>query len=147
MPECDLVHRPSVSVLCMMYKIRCNPLHPLYGALPLPYVPVRRWSHIGTLTRLLAAEPRSIAGFYSLVSISVERSWWPLIRWCGTGGFQEQVQCLFIDLADHSLFISCCFPFLFFHSLGWYCGTDRVFIALYRVFNNNNNKINYSIVN
>ena len=24
----------------MLYKIRCNPLHPLCGALPVPYVPV-----------------------------------------------------------------------------------------------------------
>ena len=31
----------SVAVSCMMYKIRCNPLHPFYGALPVPYVPVR----------------------------------------------------------------------------------------------------------
>ena len=29
--ECDLAHRRSVAVLCLMYKIRCNPLHPLYG--------------------------------------------------------------------------------------------------------------------
>ena len=51
----------------MLYKIRCNPMHPLYGALPVPYVPVRvhaeLWSPIGTLMRLLAAEPRSIARF------------------------------------------------------------------------------------
>ena len=39
--ECDLAHRRSVAVLCMLYKMRCNPLHPLYGALPVPYVPVR----------------------------------------------------------------------------------------------------------
>ena len=26
---CDLAHRRSVSVLCMLYKIRCNPMHPL----------------------------------------------------------------------------------------------------------------------
>ena len=38
---CDLAHRQSVSVLWMLYKIRCNLIHPLYGALPLPYVPVR----------------------------------------------------------------------------------------------------------
>ena len=31
---CDLAHRRSVSVLCMLHKIRCNPMHPLYGALP-----------------------------------------------------------------------------------------------------------------
>ena len=39
--ECDLAHRRSVAVLCMLYKIRCNPLHPLHGALPVPDVPVR----------------------------------------------------------------------------------------------------------
>ena len=39
--NCDLSHRRSVAVLCMLYKIRCNPNHPLCGALPVPYVPVR----------------------------------------------------------------------------------------------------------
>ena len=39
--ECDLAHRRSVAVLCMLYKIRCNPMHPLYSAIPVPYVPVR----------------------------------------------------------------------------------------------------------
>ena len=39
--ECDISHRRSVAVLCMLYKIRCNPVHPLNGALPRPYVPAR----------------------------------------------------------------------------------------------------------
>ena len=39
--ECNIVHRRSVAVLCMLYKIRCNPMYPLYDALPVPYVPVR----------------------------------------------------------------------------------------------------------
>ena len=39
--ECDIAHRRSVAVLCMLYKIRCYPVHPLYDALPGPYVPVR----------------------------------------------------------------------------------------------------------
>ena len=39
--ECDLADRRPVAVLCILYKIRCNPMHPLYGALPKPYVPVR----------------------------------------------------------------------------------------------------------
>ena len=39
--DCDISHRRSVAVLCMLYKIRCNPVHPLNGALPGPYVPVR----------------------------------------------------------------------------------------------------------
>ena len=38
--NCDLSHRRSVAVLCMLYKIRCDPKHPLFGALPVPYVPV-----------------------------------------------------------------------------------------------------------
>ena len=52
--ECDLAHRRSVAVLCMLYKIRCNPMHPLYGALPVPYVKVRvthrfTYAHISEL--------------------------------------------------------------------------------------------------
>ena len=39
--DCDITHRRSVAVLCMLYKIRCNPVHPLNGALPGPYLPVR----------------------------------------------------------------------------------------------------------
>ena len=39
--ECNLAHRRSVSVLCMLYNIRCKPMHPLFDALPVPYVPVR----------------------------------------------------------------------------------------------------------
>ena len=37
----NLAHRLSVAVLCMLYKIRCDPMHPLYVALPVPYVTVR----------------------------------------------------------------------------------------------------------
>ena len=39
--ECDIAHRRSVAVLCMLYKIRCNSVQPLNDALPGPYVPVR----------------------------------------------------------------------------------------------------------
>ena len=39
--ECDISHRRSVAVLCLLYKIRCIPVHPLDGALPGPYVPAR----------------------------------------------------------------------------------------------------------
>ena len=41
-PVCAVfVHRRSVAVLCMLYKIRYNPMNPLNGALPGLYVPVR----------------------------------------------------------------------------------------------------------
>ena len=64
--ECVITHRRTVAVLCMVYKISCNPMHLLNGALPGLYVPVRvtcgLWSHIGMVMRRLAAEVRSIAG-------------------------------------------------------------------------------------
>ena len=39
--ECNLAHRRSVAVLCMLFKIRSSPMNSLSGALPLPYVPAR----------------------------------------------------------------------------------------------------------
>ena len=65
--ECEIANRRSVAVLCMLYKIRCNPMHPLNDALPGPYVPVRvtrdaLMAHRYILMRRLAAEPHSTAG-------------------------------------------------------------------------------------
>ena len=37
--EYNLAHCRSVAELCMLFKIRSNPMHPLSGALPLLYVP------------------------------------------------------------------------------------------------------------
>ena len=37
--ECNVAHRRPVAELCMLFKIKSNPMHPLSGALPLPYVP------------------------------------------------------------------------------------------------------------
>ena len=39
--ECDIAHRRSVAILCMLSKIRCNRTRPLNGALPGPYVRVQ----------------------------------------------------------------------------------------------------------
>ena len=108
--ECDITHRQSVAVLCMLYKTICNLMHPLYCALPGPYVQVRVIRGVLGAHRYTYVPPRcrisQSQNFYSLVSISVERSWWRIIRRCGTGGLQEQL----------------CFSFLFFHSMGWYWG-------------------------
>ena len=58
--ECYLAHRRSVAMLCMLFKIKSNSIHPLSRALPLPYVPacVTRgaWLLMGTRLRLLAVE-------------------------------------------------------------------------------------------
>ena len=39
----NLSHRRSVAVLCMLYKIRCNPMHPLCGA---PTFSVSIWNDL-----------------------------------------------------------------------------------------------------
>ena len=61
--ECDLAHRRSVAVLCLVYKITCDLMHPFYGPLPVPYVPVRvtmlLWVYIGILMHLLVAKTRT----------------------------------------------------------------------------------------
>ena len=64
--ECDISHRRSVAVLCMLYKIRrirCT----LVMVLSLDRMCQRGlhavlWLHIGTLIHSLAAEPCSISG-------------------------------------------------------------------------------------
>ena len=38
--ECDIACCWSEVLLYMLFMIRCNPMHPLYGALPVPYAEV-----------------------------------------------------------------------------------------------------------
>ena len=38
--DCDIAQRRSLAVIWMLQKIRCNSMHPLYGALPGQYMPV-----------------------------------------------------------------------------------------------------------
>ena len=37
--DCNFAHCRSVAELCGLFKIKSNPMHPLSGALSLPYVP------------------------------------------------------------------------------------------------------------
>ena len=77
--ECDISHRRSVAVLCMLYKIRCNPVHPLNGALPGPYVRSRGYMRCSgrTSVHLCTASLQNLAvqqDFYSLLGVPLERS-------------------------------------------------------------------------
>ena len=56
--ECNIAHRLSVPVLCMLYKIRCSPVYPLNGALPGPYVTVRETRGALVAHRCTYAPPR-----------------------------------------------------------------------------------------
>ena len=78
--ECDRAHRRSLARLCMLYKIRCNPIHPHYGALPEPYVSGECYTQCSDRASvdLCASSLQNFAApqdFYSLVSISVGQSW------------------------------------------------------------------------
>ena len=77
--ECGVAHCLSVRVFPMLYKIRCNPMDPLYGALPVPYVPVQvTWGDfVAHMIYLCTPSPKNLAVsiyFYSLLSVSAELS-------------------------------------------------------------------------
>ena len=93
--ECDIAHRRSVAVLCMLYKIRCNPVHHLNGALPGPYVPVRLhaviWLHAHRYTY---AHPRCRTSQYRRTHIPLSVSLWndltnPVSNGVGLAGFKN----------------------------------------------------------
>ena len=72
--ECDIARRRSAAVVCMLYKIRYNPMRSVYVAQPMLYMPV--WDASGALLahsifmRLFAAEPRSTPGHLFLSAIN-----------------------------------------------------------------------------
>ena len=70
--ECDIGHRRSVAVLCMLYKIRCNLKHRLYSSLPVPYVSMRvTRGALVALRYTCLAVPQDL---YSSLNVPVVRS-------------------------------------------------------------------------
>ena len=126
-------------------------MHPLHGALLVPcgadYTQYFGLTSVylfsSSLENLLVPQD-----FYSSLSVSVERSCWSCIRWCGAGRFKEQGQCFFYwPKRPLPICLLLYFPF-FFLSVGWYCGAG-VFeligcqslspcLALPTLLNNNN---------
>ena len=93
--NCNLSHHRSVAVLCMLYKIRCNPMHPLFGTLPVPYVPVR--VRRGTLItrRYTYGPPHCRTSQYSRTFILLSVSLWnnlvdPVFDGVGLVGFKSR---------------------------------------------------------
>ena len=93
--NCNLSHRRSVAVLCMLYKIGCNPMCPLCGTLPVPYVPVR--VACGTLIahRYTYAPPRCRTSQYRRTFIPFSVSLWnnlvhPIFDGVGLVGFKSR---------------------------------------------------------
>ena len=121
--NCNLSHRRSVAVLCMLYKISCNPMHPLCGALPVPYLPV--WVTRGALIahRYTYAPPRCRTPQYRSTFFPLSASLWndlvdPVFDGVGLAGFDGVGLAVFdgVGLAGSVFYY---FPFLFFSYIGW----------------------------
>ena len=93
--ECDISHRRSVAVLYMLYKIRCNPVHPLNSVLPGPYVPVLVTRGTLVAHRFTYAPPRCRTLQYSRIFIPFSVSLWndlanPVFDGVGLAGFKSR---------------------------------------------------------
>ena len=135
------------SRICMLYTIRCNLMHPLYGALPVLYVSVKI-----TCCALLAhwyTYAPSCCRFskYHKTSIPFSVSMWndladPVFDVVGLVCYKSRADAFFIDQAAFSFFIFYCFPFLF-----WLIGCKllSLSLALTVIFNTNNNNNNNNL--
>ena len=103
-----------MAVLCVMFKITRNPMHPLRGAIPVPHVSVRY--------RLGASVPQD---FYSPLSIYVERFADPVFDGVGLRVLRARPMlfCWYFGLTVFFLSILSLRGFLL---LGWGLRTDRV---------------------
>ena len=142
-------------MLCMLYKVRCNPMHPLCGALHVPSVPVRVThgtliAHRYTYSMCLpAAEPRSTAGLLFASQYLSGTIWltpyWMVWDWrvsrAGPMPFCWPSCSLLFCLQLFSLSLLLLYRLVVW---GWGLRTDRVSISLSGLalpifFNNNNN--------
>ena len=73
--QCDIAHRRSVVVLCMLYKIRCKPMHPLNDALPGPYTSAGYTRCPGS-TSDTYAPPRCRTSKYCRTFVPLSVSFW-----------------------------------------------------------------------
>ena len=93
--ECDIAHCRSLGVLCMLYKIWCNPMHPLNFALPGPCVPVRVTRYALVAHRFTYAPPCCRTSQYSSTFIPHSMSLWndladPVFDGVGLRGFNSK---------------------------------------------------------
>ena len=93
--NCNLFHRRSVAVLCMLYKIGCNPMHLLCSALPVPYVLVRVTRGALIADRYTYAPPRCRTSQYLMTFILFSVSLWnnlvdPVFDGVGLAGFKSR---------------------------------------------------------
>ena len=150
--ECDLAYCRAVAVSCMLYKILCVPMYPLYGALSVPYVPVQVTRGVVITHQYTHAPPRCRTSQYHITFIPLSVSLWNDL---GDPVFNCVVLSSFKSKANFFYWPSCSLPFclLLFSYLFSFCGLvfwgwglrpDRVFsrslpaLHCQRFLNNNN---------
>ena len=114
--NCNLSHRRSVAVLCMLYKIRCDPMHPLCGALPVPYVPVRVTCGALITHRYTDGPPCCRTSQYRRTFIPLSVSLWndlvdPTFDGVGLVGFKSRFNAFLLEKLVSPFLSSTIFPF------------------------------------
>ena len=126
--ERDISHRRSVAVLCMLDKIRSNPVHPLNGALPGLYVPVRITRGALVAHCYTCAPPRCRTFQYSRTFIPFSVSLGnnlanPVFNGVGLAGLKSRANAFYWPKLLYPYYSLLLFLyFFFFLSIGWYCG-------------------------
>ena len=133
--NCNLGHWRSVAVLCMLSKIKSNPMHPLSSSLPLPCGPA------SVSRRALVAHRHSFAPPCCRIP-QYRRIFVPSHCFCGTilmilclmvwnwRVLRAELQCLLVGLICSFFFSPKMFSFSSFQWLvvyGWGLRTDRLF--------------------
>ena len=90
--ECGIADRRSVAVVCMLYDIKCNPMHPLNDALPGPDVPVQVTRSALVAHRYTYAPPRCRTSQYRRTFVALSVPLWndigdPVFHGVGLAGF------------------------------------------------------------
>ena len=106
---------------CMLYKITLKPMHPLYDALPVPYVPVRVTCGAMFAHRYIYEHPICRALQYHRTFIPLSESLRndladPVFDGVLLANFKSRVNAFLLASAAYPLF-STIFPFLFFLSI------------------------------
>ena len=136
----------------MLFKTKSNPIHPLNGALRLPYVPVHVTRSALVAHRHSFALPRCIrTSQYRRTFAPLSTSLWndlsdTVFDGVGLAGFKSRANPFLLVLSALSFLSLAILSFSSFHGLvvwGWDLRTDRVFslspgLALRTPVNNNN---------
>ena len=114
----------SCSILCMLYKIRCNLMHILYCALYLSRMCLFGYKWRCNRTR---GAPRWRTLLYRMIFILLSVSLWndvgdPVFDGVGLAGFKNRANAFSLAWLLVPFLSPAVFFFLFFNSVGWCCG-------------------------